>query len=120
VKIEWRTAQPPLPPVAVVAGGQLAEILTAKVSGREDIALTRFADWSVVEGPDLPWVDGAVYLGAVPGAADVLVPVHRLPDVHADLARRAARAMLAGLRADRVGIVPVGDRVVVFPLGSKP
>jgi hypothetical protein len=120
VKIDWCPAEPPLLPVAVAAGEGMADVLAAKASGRDDLRLTRFAEWSVVEGPDLPWVDGAVYLGRLPGATDVLVPVHRLPNVHPELVHHAARSLLAGRQVDRVGVVPVGDRVVVLPLVSKP
>jgi hypothetical protein len=120
MRVAWRQADTPLPAAAVAASGPLAARLAAKSSTRGDLHLTRFAEWIVVEGEDLPWVDGVTYLGVLPGTSDVLVPVHRVPALHAELVRRAARAVLADEGTDRVCLVPHGERVVLLPLGPSP
>jgi hypothetical protein len=119
VKVAWRLAEPPLPAVAVAASGSVANVLS-EAADRETMTVTALSDWSVVEGPELPWVDGAIYLGELPGAPDVLVPVHRLPGVDPDLLRRAARSVLSGQRAKRTAVIPHSDGVAVLALGTRP
>ena len=120
MKVLWRRAESPLPAVAVVAPGDAGAILLGKATYDDELTATAFADWAVVEGPDLPWVDGALYLGKLPGAADVLVPVHQHPELDPDLVRRAARSVLSGRRAERIALIPQSEGVVVLPLGTGP
>jgi hypothetical protein len=51
----------------------------------------------VVLGPDLPWVDGSIYLGSDPAAPAMLLPTTRAPSVPVDLLAGALAAHLSGL-----------------------
>jgi hypothetical protein len=119
MRVVWQRSEPPLPAVAVAARGPLGAALKSKVMDRDQVAVTSFVDWSVLEGPDLPWVDGSIYLGELPDARDVLVPVHHRPGLHPDLVRKAALSVLSGQRAERIAVIPHGDQVVVLPLGAR-
>ena len=69
-------------------------------------------------GDELPWIDGVIYLGVLPGTTDVLVPVHRSPQLHPDLVKRAATS-IAGGAGGRVALMPDDDGVSVLRLGSR-
>ena len=120
MKVPWQPAEPPLPAVALAASGGMKATLLGKTADNDSFATTTFADWAVVEGPDLPWVDGATYLGQLPGAADVLVPVHQRPELDPDLVSRVVRSVLSGLRAERTALIPHPDGVIVLPLVTGP
>ncbi len=83
----------PLHPVAVAALPEHAPALAARLRRLSDEQLQRLsgvrADGAlVVLGSDLPWVDGALYLGAQ-GA--LLLPTWAEPAVHPQLLERALR-----------------------------
>ena len=118
MRVPWQPAEPPLPAVALAASGAMKATLLGKAADDDRFTTTTFADWAVVEGPDLPWVDGATYLCQLPGAADVLVPVHQRPGLDPDLVRRAVRSVLSGLRAERTAVIPHPEGVIVLPLGT--
>lgn len=113
MKVTWERFDPPLPAVAVAAHGTAAEVLDAKTH-QATWTVDRFVDWIVVGGEDLPWVDGAIYLGRLPGTARVLVPVHRQPRLHAELVERVA-ARFRGA-AHTAALIPDVDGVTVLPL----
>lgn len=116
----WTTAVPPLAPTAACGRGAVADALAARVQddaeAKRGWTLLRYDEWAVVlgDGDGLPWVDGVVYLGAHPGAADVLVPVHRLPTVPADVIVGAVRKLAYGGPA--VALLPDDDSGEVFVL----
>ena len=116
MKVQWDAAEPPLPAVAVAGRGVVGERLAARASVDERWDLVCFTDWCVLTGDDLPWVDGVVYLGVLPGTIDVLIPVHRRPRLHPGLVTRAVTSMCG---AERVALIPDDDGVSVLPLGGR-
>ncbi|WP_329120314.1 bpX5 domain-containing protein [Streptomyces sp. NBC_01465] len=111
MKPEWVRREPPLAPAAVAACGEVADTLVAAVRGAlaegrgARLRAVRDAEWVVVlageaGGTDLPWVDGAIWLGEDSG---VFVPTH--------LAVRPGAALVAGA-ARRY--VPDGHGLIVM------
>ena len=118
MKVRWETAEPPLSPVAVAGRGAVGERLVerATVTPRWDVV--RFSEWCVLIGDELPWIDGVIYLGVLPGTSNVLVPVHRRPQLHPDLVMRAVTSIVGG-PSGRVAVIPDDDTVSVLRLGSR-
>lgn len=116
MRIAWAPAEPPLPATAVAVQVPAAARLEAKIDRNPQWRVTRFDSWTVVRGAELPWVDGAIYLGELPGATRVLVPVHHRPLVHPDLVHRAA-ATFRGT-AQSIALLPGSDGVAVLPLAD--
>lgn len=117
MKVQWATAEPPLPVVAVAARSGAAHRLQAKADRKTDWVITRFDEWIVVVGDDLPWVEDAVYLGHLHGATHVLVPVHRRPQLHPELVDRVTAAFRGTARL--AALIPSGDGVTVLPLADS-
>lgn len=100
ISVVWRPRKTPLDPVGVAARGEAARALARRLLAREDEILARMTgaaapDLLVVLGAsaDLPWVDGAVYLGKDAAAPSLLLPTTREPSVPLPLVERAfARA----------------------------
>jgi hypothetical protein len=118
MKIGWETAEPPLSPVAVAGHGTVGTQLAERAKASPHWESIRFSDWCVVIGDELPWIDGVIYLGLLPGTTDVLIPVHHRPQLHPDLVARAG-ASIAGDTRGRIALIPVGDGVSVLRLGSR-
>lgn len=118
--ISWSTRDVPLTPVAVVARGDVAPRLIARLRALPDDRLARLeggATGSVVivagAPEDLPWVDGVTYLGREPGAAELLVPTTRRADAPAALVEAALRVR-AGLPSGPFAVLL--DPLTVLPL----
>jgi hypothetical protein len=100
ISVAWRPRRMPLDPVGVAARGSAARVLARRLLARDDEALARLSgaasrELLVVLGDpaDLPWVDGAVYLGKDAAAPSLLLPTTREPAVPLPLVERAvARA----------------------------
>jgi hypothetical protein len=100
ISVVWRPRRRPLDPAGVAARGEAARALARRLLAREDEALARLSgaaspELLVVLGDsaDLPWVDGAVYLGKDAAAPSLLLPTTREPSVPLPLVERAfARA----------------------------
>lgn len=100
ISVAWRPRPAPLDPVGVAARGEAARALARRLLARDDEALARMSGAAapgllVVLGAsaDLPWVDGAVYLGKDASAPTLLLPTTREPSVPLPLVERAfARA----------------------------
>lgn len=89
VQLEWVRREPPLAPAAVAAtGAALAPLREATVARlpSQDLRAVAGDDWLVVLGNDLPWADGAIYLGWDSG---VLVPTVSMPRPPVSLLRAA-------------------------------
>jgi hypothetical protein len=90
--VEWQRREPPLECAAVAGSGATANHLSAAATARLATgALLRAAadtEWLVLIGAidDLPWVDGATYLG---WDAGILVPTTQKPSVPIDLVIQA-------------------------------
>ncbi len=103
ILVSWQPRTAPLDPVAVAARGRAARALARRLLLCDDDALARLhgtaaPDLLVVLGDaaDLPWVDGAVYLGKDAAAPALLLPTTREPSVPLPLLERAfARAGVA-------------------------
>lgn len=116
--VRWRVSDSPLPPLGLVARGAVAPVLRAWFLGREPQVMARYTGvaWDgglVVCGADLPWVEGARYVGAAPGTSALWLPTNRLPDVPLALLERALVARWPDASAP---IVLLED--VAIPLGS--
>lgn len=115
IRVLWRPRAQPLAPVGAAARGRAARLLADRLLARSDEELARLEgvageDLLVVLGPsaELPWTDGAVYLGRDPEAPSLLLPTTREPSVPLPLLERALTA-----RALRVpGVAPP---LAVFP-----
>lgn len=100
ISVVWRPRRTPLDPIGVAARGEAARALARRLLARDDETLARMSgaaapDVLVVLGPsaDLPWADGAVYLGKDAAAPSLLLPTTREPSVPLPLVERAlARA----------------------------
>jgi len=88
--LEWVPREPPLPAVAVAGSGPVAAALAASARSRvlegAELRAAAADDWILVLGDsdDLPWADGAHYLGFDAG---LLVPTTRTPVPRAELWR---------------------------------
>ena len=117
--VTWSTRAVPLPPAAVAARGKAAALLVARLRALPDDRLARLEGGAsdglvVVAGAseDLPWVDGVVYLGHDPAAADLLVPTTHMASAPAMLVEAALRAR---------GALPAGPFAVLLdPLTLVP
>ena len=100
ISVVWRPRTTPLDPVGVAARGEAARALARRLLARDDEALARMEGAAAPEllvilgaSADLPWVDGAVYLGKDAAAPSLLLPTTREPSVPLPLVERAfARA----------------------------
>lgn len=86
----------PLTPRAVLALGSTVERLQKRCLALDDGRLRELSGVAsdgllLLLGKDLPWVDGARYLGETPADPDVLVPTDLAPDVPAGVFVRASR-----------------------------
>ena len=120
--VGWGPREPPLGIAAVAAWGDCATALASRAAARQlrdgAIAVVASADALVLigSGEDLPWADGAVYLGRDPAAAGMLVPTMLAPSVPIDLLERAVRKRFAV--TGPIAVLPRGPTVEVLPLGE--
>lgn len=121
MKVSWAPVEPPLDAVAAAAPGPAGDRLAARAEAHLSCRLVRFAGWTVALGDDLPWTDGVTYLGRLPGAGRVLVPVHRRPDVHPELVARLVPRLGDGVAGD-LAFLPdrTGEHVAVLRLPAQP
>ncbi len=119
--LRWSPREPPLAPVAVAGSGPVALSLAAGARDRVEagarLRAAATAGWIVVlaDVADLPWADGAVYLGWDDG---LLVPTTRVPWPPAGIVRGA----LAGQHIpDDCGLVVLlPDQLLVSPMPVHP
>lgn len=113
VRLRWSRREPPLPPAAVTACGERADHLRAAVRARleagAELRATADSEWVVAIGDDLPWVDGAVYLG---WDAGLLVPTTLAPLPGAELVRESLT-----LENDLVVLLP--DRILISAMPQR-
>ena len=116
IALEWLPREPPLPPTAVLARGAAARALVERLVALEDekrqsLSGVAGPELVVIAGPDLPWVDGAVWLGTDPRAPALRLPTTREPSVHPALVERAVLAKVSS-----TPVVVLSDLLV--PLGA--
>ena len=108
--LTWDQREPPLPPVAVLGTGavahRLAMAVTEEAAARLRIAAAPTTMLVLGEADDLPWADGARYLGREDG---LLVPTTRKPSLPADLLRAALSETMPGQE-----FAVLDDRVLAF------
>jgi len=85
--IEWRRREPPLAPSVVIGLGEVARALVSATLRRSDADLATLRGLAgdglvCLVGDDLPWADGAHWLGQSPDAPGLYVPTQRRPTVH--------------------------------------
>jgi MoxR-vWA-beta-propeller ternary system protein len=101
MRVAWRRASQSLDPVVVAGRAMVGETLAFRaqrlLSSGDAVTLSRLGEWTVVQADrgTLPWADGCVFLGQLPGATGVFVPVHFVPDVPADILAAAIRRIAA-------------------------
>jgi hypothetical protein len=103
ISVQWRPRAPPLEPVGMAVRGAAAGVLAERLLARDDEALARLSGvaapaFLVVLGDpgELPWVNGAVYLGRDTEAPALLLPTTHEPSVPLPLVERALLARSAG------------------------
>lgn len=108
--LSWLVREPPLEAAAVTATGPAARALAEETvrrlhGGASGLRVVGAGERLLVLGAadDLPWSEGARYLG---WDAGVLMPTSRRPSVPADLVAAAARRRLNG--APLVVVLPDG------------
>lgn len=125
IAVSFTARSIPLAPVAIAALGPHARTLIARLREIPDDHLRRYTgvtsrNATVVLGPDLPWFDGALYLGAQ-GA--LLLPTWAEPSVHPLLLekalRRAMREAPAGPLAILISTLQAAPLVVPLA-GARP
>ncbi len=115
MKVAWRAAAVPLPPAAVAASDEAGDRLRERAT--KNASVWRAEEWTVVMAvaEELPWADGATYLGMAHDANGLLLPVHYCPDVPADLLLLAVRELCAPSPGP-YAVLPGVAGVVVVPL----
>lgn len=119
IEVVWRARTSPLEAVAVAATGKAARDLATRLLSRNDDELkgVRGVSWNdglAFEGaPDnLPWADGALYLGRDGRAPKLLLPCALEPDVPLDSWTRAFERGLEREIAAPILVMP-GVQIVV-------
>jgi hypothetical protein len=113
MNLSWGPRPAPLAPSAVYAEKDAARALVRRLLARTDEELARLRgvaapDLVLIVGEELPWVDGARYLGVDPLAPALLLPTARAPTVSPALLERAFGGTFAVL-PDPPRLVPLVD-----------
>jgi len=105
IALTWRPRTTPLDPLGMAVRGDAVRALAKRLLARDDEALARLSGVAspgllvvLGEAADLPWVDGAVYLGRDADAPSLFLPTSREPTAPLPLVERAllARARTSG------------------------
>lgn len=84
--LTWFRREPPLSPAAVAGGPELRAVTVRRLREGAELRVAFGPAWTLVVGDDLPWVDGATYLGWDDG---LLLPTTLAPSAPAGLLRHA-------------------------------
>lgn len=97
MRVGWTARREPLVPAAVAGAGDVGRALLRGALTRAPRPRGIVAgDLVVLLGGDLPWADGALWLGTPDDAPGVYLPTRLAPDVHPALLRRALAATVDG------------------------
>lgn len=115
--INWEPRFEPLKPVAMIAFGNAARGLKARLLEFSDERLGELQgvfgdDLLFVAGSDLPWSENVIYLGKDPRAPSIWLPTSAQPDLPVDV---FLDALMSGFSAEAPFAV-VGKTIV--PVGS--
>jgi hypothetical protein len=94
--LTWTRREPPLHPAAVAGGPELRAATVRRLRSGAELRVAFGPEWTLVIGDDLPWADGATYLGWDDG---LLVPTTLAPSTPAGLLRHA-------LPGDALAVLP--------------
>ena len=124
-RVSFVAREAPLEPVAMIAAGAAAQALARRLLDESDAALAQrravaAGDAIVVlgDGPALPWVDGARYLGRDPDAPHLLVPTESRPNAPLDAFEAAILRRARGARPPLA--VSIAPRLIVSVAGAAP
>jgi hypothetical protein len=113
VTLQWDLRDPPLAPVAMLCRGTAASALARALFyddvRRSKCVMVGSGDVVVTIGEDLPWVDGAIWLGRVDG---LLLPTTLKPSVAPSLVldalfRHRQRTSIAVVTPDLALVAPM-------------
>ncbi len=115
VAVTWGPRAEPLTPCAVVGLGEAAAALGRRLleAAPEGLLAVAGDDLLLLSGPEdaLPWVDGLVWLGRDPEAAELLMPTTLQPSAPAALVQRALLDRF-GADGGPWAVLPAEGRVV--------
>jgi hypothetical protein len=119
VKLQWDLRDPPLAPVAMLCRGTAASALARALFyddvRRSQCVMVGTGDVLIAIGDDLPWVDGATWLGRVDG---LLLPTTLKPAVAPSL---VLDALFMHRRRTSIAVVtPDLALVAQMPSGPPP
>lgn len=101
--IGWRARPTPLAPCAAVGFGEVASELARRLLALPGGSLRAVHSTGLLcvlgAEPELPWVDGVVYLGRDPRAPALRLPTFVEPNVEPELLQRAVLARVESLGA---------------------
>ena len=116
IKVKWLNRDVPLPPCAMIAFGDAAISLAEKLLSLDDERLETFQGvggkqtiW--IAGENLPWTDGAIYLGKDARLPAALLPTTLAPNIPLELFEQTLKIKFKSLAPFVVlpeKIVPVG------------
>lgn len=128
--VSWRPRPMPLDPVGVAARGDAARAMARRLlarGDRDEDALARLSGVAgpgliilLGEGPALPWVEGAAYLGRDAHAPSLLLPTNRQPAVPLPLLERALLIRAARLQAEPPLAVLLDPPLLASTLEARP
>jgi MoxR-vWA-beta-propeller ternary system domain bpX5 len=122
ISIEWRPREPPLIPCAVAGRGQTAVALARRAAASTEtkgLWCIAAGEWLLLSGApnELPWADGAFYLGRDPHAPNLLLPTVRMPTVPVDLLARALSRRFPEIH-EPIAVLALSNSVEVIPCGD--
>ena len=98
VLVSWHLRDEPLAPIGVAARGAAARVLARRLLQRDDETLQKLegisaGEWLIFRGAaeNLPWADGAIYLGRAAVAPTLLLPTLWRSAPNAALLQRALK-----------------------------
>jgi hypothetical protein len=115
--LHWAAPPAALEATAVAGSEAVGHLLGLRAIERDGVTVYRGAGWTIVTGSAerLPWVDGVIYLGHLPGTTRVLVPVHEVPVEPADIVHAAVRRVTGDATATAALLPgPAGGHIVVL------
>jgi hypothetical protein len=128
--VSWRPRPVPLDPVGVAARGEAARAMAKRLLARWDRDEETLARLSGVAGPDLiillgegpslPWVEGAAYLGRDAHAPSLLLPTNREPAVPLPLLERALLIRASHLHSEPPLAVLLDPPLLASTLEARP
>jgi hypothetical protein len=122
LQIIWQNRAFPLVHCAVVARGEAARVLARRLLTRDDESLSSLSGVAgenlllvLGEANNLPWANGALYLGRDVEAPSLFLPTTLAPDVPISLFERALQARFAQL-ALPLAVLPQWN--LILPCGA--